>query len=324
MASVDVYLTSDKRQVLESAQGHLLNGEFESAHRALDSLILTYPDDPAGYLYKAAVYLGEMTDAEEDLHAVEFNALIDTVISLTGGRDSGGSARHAAWMKLWEGHARAYRSLRESRFGSFTSALKQAFEARSCYEEGLKSDSSLYDLYGGLGMFHYWKSAKAGFLRWIGLFKNEKEKGVAELRLAQDSSLISSQAARNALIWIWLDMKEYDSVVVACGELLEQFPHGKLFLWPLAKAYFESERYDLAAETYHLIRDKLVQSPGNYYNIIECDHSLNRCYDKLGLEAEAVRAARLVNEYYDTLSEQTKRRQRSKLDFLRRVAKRDL
>lgn len=316
-------MTAEKQRVLLRAQEFSLNDRFDSAHYQLDSLMQSLPDDPAGYLYKAAVYLAQMTDAEQDLYSNEFKALIDTVIVLTGSPGLNAGPRETAWMRLWEGHARAYRSLRESRFGSFTSALKQAFEARSCYEDGLEADSTLYDLYGGLGMFHYWKSAKAGFLRWIGLFKNEKDRGIAELRLAVDSSIISSQMARNALIWIWLDRGEYDSVVAACSEAVERFPHGKLFLWPLAEAYFKCERYDLAAQTYLALRDKLMLSPGNYYNVIECDYNLNRCYDKMELDTMAIEAARRVNAYYDSLGDKIKRRQRSKLDYLRRVARRD-
>ncbi|UCG61782.1 MAG: hypothetical protein JSV52_00385 [Candidatus Zixiibacteriota bacterium] len=321
--NTDEYLTSDKRSRLMAAQEQMLNGEFASAQAILDSLVSDYPDDPLGYMYKAAVYMAEMTDAEENLYPHEFKTLIDATVSLSSvGLEKADSPHEVAWMKLSEGHAHANNALWESRFGSFTSALKQAFEARSCYEDGLSADITLYDLYAGLGMFHYWKSAKAGVLRWIGLFKNEKDKGIAELRLAVDSSLVSSQMARNALIWIWLDKKEYDSVVTICQAMLEKFPHGKVYLWPLAEAYFKTERYDLAAETYQALRKKLAESPGNYRNLIECDYNLNRCYDKLDLDELAILAARPVEDYYNLIPDDTKRRQRSKLDFLRRVAKR--
>ncbi|UCE24734.1 MAG: hypothetical protein JSU74_01405 [Candidatus Zixiibacteriota bacterium] len=322
MTPADSYLTSDKRQVLLTAQEHLLNDRFESAHASLDSLIDGDSSDPIGYLYKAAVYLGQMTDAEQELHTEEFKRLINDVFALAADRIDSTRAREAAWMKLCEGHAHAYRSLWESRFGSFTSALKHAFRGKSSYEDGLRLDSTLYDLYGGLGMYHYWKSAKAGILRWIGVFKNDKEKGIEELYLAADSSSLSHDIARNALIWIWLDMGRYDSVITACREQLALFPDGKLFLWPLARAYFEKKQYHLAAETYTSLRTRLAKSPGNYFNLVECDYSLNRCYDKLDMDELAIRAAKRVEDYYDSIPDRTKRKQRSKLNFLRRVAKR--
>ncbi|MEW6412013.1 MAG: hypothetical protein AB1483_06000 [Candidatus Zixiibacteriota bacterium] len=318
----DDYMTDEKQQFLISAQSHLLNDRFDSAQKTLDSLVGMDSADPIGYLFKAAVYLARMTDAEEELDSDEFRRLADTSISLAEIRLVDASGRQAAWMYLWLGHAKAYRSLWESRFGSFTSALKLALNARSDYEKGFESDSTLYDLYGGLGMYHYWKSAKAGILRWLQIFKNDREKGVDELYLAVDSSIISRHPARNALIWIWLDMDKYDSVVTICEEMLGQFPDGKLFLWPLAEALYEKKNYDGAIEVYLRLRGKLAVSPGNYYNLVECDYNLNRCFDRLDREKDAIEAARRVEDYYDLIPDKTKRRQRSKLDFLRRFARR--
>lgn len=318
----DEYMTDEKQRLLISAQSHLLNDRFDSAQMTLDSLVGMDSTDPIGYLFKAAVYLARMTDAEQELDSEEFRRLADTSISLAESRLVDASGRKAAWMYLCLGHAKAYRSLWESRFGSFTSALKLALNARSDYEKGLESDSTLYDLYGGLGMYHYWKSAKAGILKWLQIFKNDKDKGINELYLAVDSSVISQYPARNALIWIWLDMDKYDSVVTICEEMLGRFPDGKLFLWPLAEALFEKKNYHRAAEIYQRLREKLVLSPGNYFNLVECDYNLNRCYDNLDREEDAIAAANRVESYYDLIADKTKRRQRSKLDYLRRYAKR--
>ena len=45
------------------------------------------------------------------------------------------------------------------------------------------------------------------------IFSNDKQKGIQELYLTVDSSRISAATARNALIYIWLDQDEYDSVI---------------------------------------------------------------------------------------------------------------
>lgn len=304
-------------------QQHLFNDRYDAAHQVLDSLIAVEPADPIGYVYRAAVYLDQMTDAEEPEYGEVFKAVLDSIFFLSAKWPSGGG-RDSAWMYLCQGHAYAYRSLWESRFGSLTSAIKQAFNARSAYEAGLVADSSLYDLYGGLGMYHYWKSAKAGLLRWLGLFKNEKDKGIKELYLAMDSSRLSKDVSRNAMIWIWLDREQYDSVIVTCLERLTVFPEGRLFLWPLAEAYFKKKDYARASEVYSKLRRKLSLDPGNYYNLLQCDYSLNQCYHKLGQEKPAVLAARNVSDYYPDIPDHVKRRQRSKIDFLRRVARREI
>lgn len=319
----DSYLTEDKRQSLAEVQRQLWGDRPDSAHMALNDFIAANPVDPIGYVYRAAVYMNQMTHAEDDVYSGELKIALDSIEALCDRWPAHGS-RDTAWMHLCRGHAHAYRSLYESRFGSFASAIKQAYRARASYENGLGADSTLYDLYGGLGMYHYWKSAKAGFLRWLGLFKNEMEKGIGELYLAADSSLISAEAARNALIWIWLNQGQYDSVIVTCHERLTVFPDSRLFLWPLAEAYFKKKEYAPAAGIYTRLRQILSTAPGNCYNLVDCDYSLNQCFIKMGQDREAVLAARSIETYYDDIPDKVKRRQRSKIDFLRRVAKRDI
>jgi len=314
------YLDPARREVILAAGERIFNDDFVSAHYLADSLILGHPEDPIGHLFKAAAYLGEMTFAEEDVHNDRFHDLIDTVRVLAERRIKTGPPGVAAWMQLCLGHAAAYESLWESRFGSLVSAIKQGFKARSAYEKGLQYDSTLYDLYGGLGMYHYWKSTKAGLLRWLGIFKNDRARGIEELRLTIDSSRISQETARNALIWIWLNKKEYDSAVVVSREMYERFPEGTLFLWPLATALFEQENFQQAAETYRLLEERLRSQPGNYYNLVECHHQLYRCLDKLRRNEEARAIARGMLEYYDEIPKSTKRRQRSKIAFLKREA----
>lgn len=314
-------MSSDLRETLTQVEGCIFNDDYDRAYELLDSLIEEQPTDPFGHLGRATAYLSEMTDCEDNLYPVIFSRTIDTVIALAQNRISDQRPNETAWMYLCIGHAKAYRSLWESRFGSFTSAIKLGFEARDAYEKGLASDSTVYDLYGGLGMYHYWKSAKAGILRWLGFFKNDKQKGVDELYLALDSSCLSQYSARHALVWIWLDMKDYDSAIAVCGELLEKFPNGKIFLWPLAAAYRETGDYDKALATYHLLRERLQKRVGNYYNLIECDYQLYGCYEKLGRSDEARQVVNTVNSYFDLIPQPTKQRQKSRLATLGRAVR---
>lgn len=318
----DDYLTQEKRDLVLKAEEYLLDDRFDRAHATADSLIVLYPDDPIGYVSKAAVYLGQMTDAEANLYPDSLRWMVDTAIALAEPNRADEDARMKAWRYLCLGHAQAYRSLWESRFGSFASALKLGFAAKAAYEQGLEADSTLYDLYGGLGMYHYWKSAKAGILRWLGIFKNDKERGIRELRLAADSSLISRRAARGALVWIWLDMKEYDSVICVCQSLSERFPEGKMFLWPMAAGHFETANYAEAIEVYQRLYQRLVEAPGNYFNLVECDYRLYECYRILGLDAESEAVIERVVSYYQSIPDDTKRRHRGKIAYLRREYRR--
>jgi tetratricopeptide (TPR) repeat protein len=276
-ASSTDYPDSARIAVVRAAQDALFNDRFQTADSLYRDYIRQWPDDPGGYLYRAGVLMADMSDCEENLYEDEFKSLLKKVDSTTGAVLDTCSPRTAAWMYLFRGHSIAYHSLWESRFGSRLSAVRLGLRSDNEYEDGLERDSTVYDLYFGLGSYHYWKSAKAGMLRWFGIFRNEKNKGIKELRLATDSSLLHRDLARSSLIWIWLDGGQYDSAIVVAQEFAARFPDGKTFLWPLAQAWYEKGDCEKARDIYRRIRDKLAGSPGNYFNLIECDFYITQC-----------------------------------------------
>ena len=317
------YLSPIQKEYMLKAQAYLYNDSFNQAHYYLDSVIAIFPFDPVGYLFKGAVYLAEMTDSEDDIHSEEFFEMLETSRLLVDFQMDKNDSLKCAWMQLCLGHAAAYEALWESRYGSLTGAIKKGLQAKKHYEQGLRYDSTLYDLYGGLGMYHYWKSAKAGILRYLGIFRNDKNKGIAELYLAMDSSVISGYASRNSLIWIWLDKKEYDSVVYICDEMQKLFPYGKMFLWPKAYAYFKKEDFERSSEVYIKLRKMLEQEPGNYFNIIECDYALWQCAEELNDDKLKELITKSYRSYCDIIPTRTAKRQKSKISYLKNKITKD-
>ncbi len=317
----DEYMSDSRAEQLITIQRLLFNDRFDLAEAAAREVVESSPNLPDGYFSVAAVLLGRMMDREQSDRKEQFHALLDTVENISEQIGDTASGRTAAWMYLYTGHARAYRSLFESRFGSFVPSVRLGIAARKEYSKGVKLDSSLYDLYLGLGTYHYWKSAKAGFLRWLGIFKNEIDKGITELYLAADSSIISRESARSSLVWVWLDRKQYDSTVIICEELLAVYPDGNVWLWPLAEALMELCQYRRALETYQLLRSRLQIEPGNYCNLIECDYRTYRCLKKLNSINEARQVAREVDAYLDSVPRSTQKKYRSQIDLLKRVAR---
>lgn len=315
------YPDSARLVELHDVQVALYNERFADADSIARLMIVRTPEDPSGYLFRAAAMLSEMTAYEENLYDKLFTNLIDTTIALAahGSAQSEGATR--AWMQLYLGHAHAYRALWESRFGSFIRAVRNGFAARNEYHKGLDADSSVYDLYLGLGSYHYWKSARAGMLRWMGLFSNDKDRGIHELRLAADSAIVFRDAARQALIWIMLDRKEYDSAIVLAREAHEAYSGGNLFLWPLAQAQYEAKKYRDAIETFRMIRGRLDTTRGNYYNVIEADYRLSMCYEKVQEMDRARTIARGVREYLDDVPKRIRQLHRGALEYLQQLAR---
>lgn len=301
-----------------SIQKILFDDQFIRADSLSNEFIATHPNNPVGYLFKAGALLGKMSDLEENLYPQQLRRLIDTVITLCDSEIATSHGTAAAFLYLWRGHAHVYRSLFESHFGSFTSAIKHGFKARSDYQDGLKQDSLLYDLYFGLGNFHYWKSVKAGILRTFGIVNNDVQKGMTELKLAADSGKYFSEAARNSMIWIWLDRQQYDSAITLAETMLIKHPDSRTLRWPLAAACYEGGQFENSAVYFQYLHDYFWNNRGNYFNLIESDYRLYRCFDKLGWKAKADKILRDVSLYRNDVPKAAQRRQLAKLNYLRR------
>lgn len=318
-AIADDYLDDVHLSYMRSVEKSLLNENFSQADSLNRQFINDYPTDPAGYLFRAATLLGIMSEREENLQSNIFAALIDTVLDLAA-PDSSRSLSERLWMTLFRGHALIYRAVWETEFGSRLAGIRTAYAASAEYENGLALDDSFYDFYLGLGSFHYWKSAKAGILRRLHLVRNEKQKGIRELRLAVDSSKVSSASARNALIWIWIDCKEYDSAITLCRQMLSAFPDGKIFYWPMAEASYKKKDHTSALAAYRELRRRLQDDPGNYLNLIQCDDRIFDCLNQLGKNDEAILAARQVLHYHKLIPEETKKKRRKEIARLLRAS----
>ena len=303
---------------VQSVQQLLFNDSYHDANKICDRFIRQSQSDPAGYLFKAATLLGEMGDAEENLYLEEFRKLVDTVFELCETELNSADSQRAAVLYLWQGHAHVYKSLWESKFGSIVSAIRHGFNAKGSYHNGLKYDSALYDLYFGLGNYHYWKTSKAGFLKTIGIVSDDIDKGMAELKLAMDSARLFSEAAANAMIWIWLDRQQYDSAISLAQQMLASYPESRTIRWPLAAASFKNNDYENALTFYAELTEHYSKKPGNFYNLIECCYYLYQCYEKLGRDQKKEEILQQVSQFRPEIPSRIKKRQRTKLNYLRR------
>jgi tetratricopeptide (TPR) repeat protein len=304
---------------IDSVQEFLFNDKYEKAELLCVDFILNNRQSPVGYLFQAGSLLGEMSDREEKIYSEKLRAQIDTALHLCDSLlKQAKSVDDSAFLYLWRGHAHAYRSLFESRFGSFTSAIKHGLDAKGDYKRGLKQDSTLYDLHFGLGNYHYWKSVKAGILRSIGIVSNDIDKGIAELKLAADSAKYFSEAAANSLIWVWLDQKKYDSAIVIAEKMLAKYSESRTLRWPLAMSYFENKQYKNALEIFTYLYNYYSLDSDYYYNTIECDYFIYYCYKNLRMDEKAEKVLIRVNTYRSDIPKSIQRRQLSKLNHLRR------
>ena len=305
--------------LLSDLMYQVFTDHYDSAYVLCDRVIVAYPQHPSGYFFKAYTMMAQMTEEFDDLYEEEYFSLLDSVESRTNNIIDTCQNDCKAWCCWYLGNIWAYRSLWKARFGSVISAFKLATRARESYETGLMYDSTLHDLYAGLGSVHYWKSAKGGVLRTFGFLADDREKGITELKVAAASSVLSRETARKTLITVLSDFKQYDSAIAYAEEMLASYPNGKSFLWGISWAYYHKENYQRAYGYFLKLRSRLSEKPGNYHKLIECDAQIARCLEKLGQKEQAAEWCTQNVSYLGAVSESVRKKQEENIGYLIRM-----
>ncbi|UCG62247.1 MAG: hypothetical protein JSV52_02875 [Candidatus Zixiibacteriota bacterium] len=301
---------------------HVFTDSYDSALSLCDSIIRANPGDPSSHFFRAYTLMTVMTEEHDNFYQEAFFGSLDSVESLVNALIDTCPTESKAWCYWYLGNVWAHRSLWKARFGSAASAYKLASKARKYYEASLEIDSSLYDNYAGLGAVHYWKSAKGGLFRTLGFIRDEREKGIAEMKIAADSSVLSRETARKTLVTILADFKQYDSAIVYAENMLAQYPNGRSFLWGISWSHYHKGDYSQSCEYFKKLRLILAENPGNYYKLIACDAQITRCLENLERIDEAREWATQAMSYVARISDEVREEQKDNLNYLGKMINR--
>ncbi len=293
---------------------HIYNDEFQEAGDLIDSLQYLEDAGLMTHLFRAILYQARMMTAESDFLEPDFFSVLDSLEDKSHEILAAGGDSALSYFCL--GHAQAFRSLYYGRSGQTWQAIKAGLRARNAYGRAYRNDSTFHDIALGLGSYRYWKTVKTNLINWTPLFKREKSDGIDLLRLAVDSSEISSDAARAALIWIYINEKLYGEAIRMADLMRRKYPRGLTFSWAMAEAAYEIADYRLSGAIYSDILERLRDNPGNYYNIVEAGFYISQCYGNLARKNPAYKdSLDLIKKEIRSLPvpEKTRKRQKNKL-----------
>ncbi len=224
---------------------------FEESLAIFDSLIKIFPNHPAPYFFKAAAYQNWMS-------AYRFNKFQDKVeYNVQMAIDKGNEllkAEHDAWLHFYIGAAYGYRGFNRFRKHNWIGAYRDGQKGIDNFKEALKADSSLYDVYLGLGSYHYWRTAKSKFLRIIAFWMPDKrDLGIRQLKFAIDHGRYSIYESSYVLVAAYFDYKRYNRAYELLDEVMSRksvpniadlYFHGRLMAqferWPEVNSDFRS------------------------------------------------------------------------------------
>jgi tetratricopeptide (TPR) repeat protein len=283
---------------------------YELAERNFGKIVSDDPEDPAGYFFLGACYQTQMIDLESDFREKEFYQDLEKAIQLSKERikkDENDIRAH-----FYMGNSYGSIAVYDAKHERWWSGLRKGLKAKSSLKKVIELDSTFYDAYLGLGSYHYWASVVTKALRWLPFFRDEREKGIKEVKLAAERSFYSKESAQYGLIYIYLEEKDYDKAIELAKKMNQEFPESKLFLWPLAEAVYMKRDWRSCIRWYQKILGLIGNpDPSGYFNTIECRHRIAKCYFNLKMYEKCIEECEKILSYQ--ISEDVKKRLKKEL-----------
>ena len=187
----------------------VFNGRIEESLVIFDRLLKEYPDHPAPHFFKAAAYQVWMSHYRLSKYQNEFEENVKSAISK-------GEALLKTdpdpWVHFYVGAAYGYQAFNRFRKHEWIGAYLDSKKGVKHLKETLALDQNVYDVYLAFGSYHYWRTAKSNFLRFIAFWiPDKRELGLRQLQFSVEHGQYSPFEARYALIAAYFDYGKYES-----------------------------------------------------------------------------------------------------------------
>jgi len=304
----DQQLKTDK--LIRGGIDATIREEYALAERNFKEIISLYPEDPAGYFFLGGCYQTQMTDLSSDFREKEFYRVLEKSIQLSKKKIE--KDKNDVRAHFYLGNSYGALAVYDAKRKKWWSGLRKGLKAKSAFKKVIELDSTFYDAYLGLGSYHYWVSVVTKTFRWLPFFRDERKKGIEEVKLAAQKSIYSKESAEYGLIYIYIEEKEYEKVVRLAMKMNQEYPQSKLFLWPLAEALYLKREWMNSIRYYEKILELVGNpDPSGYFNTIECRERIAECYFNLKMFEKCKEECERILEY--PLSKEVQKKQKKKL-----------
>ncbi|MEO0094616.1 MAG: tetratricopeptide repeat protein [candidate division WOR-3 bacterium] len=267
--------------------------EFESASVYFQHVIELFPNNPAGYFFKASLLQLEMMDGCHFNYEKEYIELMIQVRKLC---EDILQKESNLWAEYYLGSSYAYQAVYEGFKKNYLETFNYGVKGGRILQGIIKKDSSFYDAYLGAGTYEYFWARASRYLPFLKLTDGNVEEAIRKLHIAANKSLYSGPTARNSLVFIYGEEKKFDIATQIIDSLLLEYPESKTFHWNKAELEFKKKNFTLACQIYEWLYKQYLNNT-NYSNLAQCKLYIGKCYYEMGNRTEAKNALKEVIGY---------------------------
>jgi len=267
--------------------------DFDSASVYFDKVIEDYPDNPAGYFFKAALLQLRMMDGCHFNDEKEYLNLIKKVRTKC---EEILNDEENLWAEFYLGSSFAYQAVYEGLKKNYLETFNYGVKGGRILQSIIKRDSLFYDAYLGAGTYEYFWARASRYLPFLKLTGGNVDEAIRKLHIAAEKSLYSGPTAKNSLAFIYGEEKKFEIATKIIDSLLLEYPASKTFHWNKAELEFKKKNYNVSLNTYKWLFDQYFNN-ANYANLAQCKLYIGKCYYELENRTESKKALKEVIGY---------------------------
>ena len=244
-------------RLLTSGIDNLINQQYEKAEKDFLNLKIDHPELPLGDTYLAATEIIKSYDLGTEFNEEYINSCLEKA-SITAEKlleKDNNSLWHIYFQGLIKGYNAYYEAIRER----WIRAVQSGISALQIFEGCIGDSIVFYDAYTAIGTYFYWKSRTLESLQWLPFVDDQTSTGIGYLEFSADNFSYNQYLAVNSLIWIYIDLKEYQKAANTARKMLLIYPESRFFKWALARALEEIDRSE-SIEIYSQILESYGRS----------------------------------------------------------------
>lgn len=245
----------------------LFHLDFPTGQAAFEKVITEHPQEALGYLGQAiAFWWQSAVELQEQPGQKDKNFLksLDQTIAASKAMIARGDASGHGHLCL--GASYGLRGRKEAAQKQYLKAYLDGKRAYHYQKQALKINPELYDANLGLGIYNYYVATLPKVLRVIAFLKDgDRQKGLAQLKLASEKGTVTPTAAKLFLLAIYLgpEKKPQEALAVAT-QLRQRYPQSPLMHLLLLFCLHDAGETQQLAETAQDYTAKIEQGAPYY------------------------------------------------------------
>jgi tetratricopeptide (TPR) repeat protein len=286
-----LFLSSSGIQVFADEDGWIretidftINTNFKEALRIVTEKIEADSNDYRAQFYLAATLNSKMTHFESQEGADLFNYAIDKTLLLVEEELENNNLVDSikAELLFYQGSAYGYRAFFQGNNGNFLAAVSNGLKSVGALNQTLQIDSTLYGAYLGIGVYKYWRYSRLKFISWLPFVPDDREEGIAMIKIAIARDSLSRYMAMHQLVYILLDYGRYEEAKILAERITEKYPDSQFMWWANAHAYFKSKNFNKAKASYLRLYNLILEDKDrNISHLLKCKFKLALVYKEL-------------------------------------------